>query len=123
MHGILLSCLAGAPSSYLEVLHKLQKQVFRTVSPLLGVSLEPLGHRQIVAIAYVFSTGITLVDVHLKWLNWFHFLILEGGVPVMHDGLIDGLHDFSCHHSVTNLFVLLFLVTPCLVVAVQLCME
>ena len=50
---------AGAPSSYLEVLHKLQKQVFRTVSPLLGVSLEPLGHRQIVAIAYVFSTGIT----------------------------------------------------------------
>ena len=26
----------------------------------------------------VFSIGITLVDVHLNWLNWFLFLILEG---------------------------------------------
>ena len=24
------------------------------------------------------SIGITLVDVHLLWLNWFHFLILVG---------------------------------------------
>ena len=24
------------------------------------------------------SIGSTLVDVHLNWLNWFHFLILEG---------------------------------------------
>ena len=24
------------------------------------------------------SIGITLVDVHLNLLNWFHFLILEG---------------------------------------------
>ena len=22
--------------------------------------------------------GITLVDVHLNWLNWFHFLIFKG---------------------------------------------
>ena len=27
--------------------------------------------------------GITLVDVHLNWLNWFHFLFLEGGLLVM----------------------------------------
>ena len=27
-----------------------------------------------------FFMGITLVDVHLKWLNWFHFLILEGAL-------------------------------------------
>ena len=25
----------------------------------------------------VFSIGITLVDIHLNWLNWFHFLILN----------------------------------------------
>ena len=24
--------------------------------------------------------GIALVDVHLNWLNWFHFLILEAGL-------------------------------------------
>ena len=35
---------AGAPSSYLEILDKLQKRVCRTVSPTLAVSLEPLGH-------------------------------------------------------------------------------
>ena len=24
-----------------------------------------------------------MVDVHLSWLNWFHFLILMGGLPVI----------------------------------------
>ena len=40
---------AGAPSSYLELLDKLQKQICRTVSPSLAVSLEPLAHSQNVA--------------------------------------------------------------------------
>ena len=30
--------------------------------------------------AYVIVTVITLADVHLNWLNWFHFLILEAGL-------------------------------------------
>ena len=30
-----------------------------------------------------FSTGITLIDVHLNWLNWFHFVIFEGGLLVI----------------------------------------
>ena len=33
--------------------------------------------------AYVFSVGITLIDVHLNWLKWFHFLILDGGLLVI----------------------------------------
>ena len=33
--------------------------------------------------AEVFSIGITLVDVHLNWLNRFHFLFLEGGLLVI----------------------------------------
>ena len=33
--------------------------------------------------AKVFSTGITLADVHLNWLNWFHFLILKGGLLII----------------------------------------
>ena len=36
----------------------------------------------------MFSIGITLVDVLLNWLNWFHFLFLEGGLLVI---LIDFL--------------------------------
>ena len=31
----------------------------------------------------VFSIGITLVDVYLNWINWFHFLILEGNLLVI----------------------------------------
>ena len=37
---------AGAPSCYLELLDKLQKQICRTVGPSIAGSLEPLAHRQ-----------------------------------------------------------------------------
>ena len=40
---------AGAPSYYLELLDKIQKQICRTVSPSLATSLEPLAHPQNVA--------------------------------------------------------------------------
>ena len=36
---------AGAPSCYLELLDKLQKQICRTVGHSLAASLEPLAHR------------------------------------------------------------------------------
>ena len=35
---------AGAPSCYLELLDKLQKWIYRSVSPSLAFSLEPLAH-------------------------------------------------------------------------------
>ena len=35
---------AGAPSCYLELLDKLQKLIYRPVSPSLAASLEPLAH-------------------------------------------------------------------------------
>ena len=35
----------GAPSCYLELLDKLQKQICRTVGPSLAASFEPLAHR------------------------------------------------------------------------------
>ena len=40
---------ASAPSCYLELLDKLQKQICRTIGPSLTASLEPLTHRQNVA--------------------------------------------------------------------------
>ena len=38
---------AGAPSCYLKILEKLQKQICRTVSHSLAASLEPLAHLEI----------------------------------------------------------------------------
>ena len=40
---------AGAPSCYLELLNKLQKQIFRIVGPSLAAFLEPLAHCRNVA--------------------------------------------------------------------------
>ena len=40
---------AGAPSCYLELLDKLQKQICRAVGPSLAASLEPLAHCRNVA--------------------------------------------------------------------------
>ena len=34
-------------------------------------------------VLHFFSIGITLVDVHLNWRNWFHFFILERGLLVI----------------------------------------
>ena len=39
----------GAPSCYLELLHKLQKWICRPVGPSLAASLEPLAHCRNVA--------------------------------------------------------------------------
>ena len=49
MYGIRCHIWAGAPSCYLELLDKLQKQIYRTVGPSLAASLEPLAHRRNVA--------------------------------------------------------------------------
>ena len=32
---------------------------------------------------YVFYVGITLVDIHVNWLTWLNFLILNGGLLVI----------------------------------------
>ena len=44
----------SAPTCYLELLDKQQKQISRTVGPSLAASLEPLAHRQNVAILIFF---------------------------------------------------------------------
>ena len=72
---------AGAPSSFLDLLDKLQKRICRIVGPSLAASLEPLAHRRNVASLSLFYSY--LVDVLQNWLNWFHFLFLEGGLLVI----------------------------------------
>ena len=44
--------------------------------------------------AQVFTIGITLVDVYLNWPNWFHFLILEGGLLAILIGCMNILSPF-----------------------------
>ena len=73
---------AGAPICYLEMIDTLQKWIGRTVGPSLASSLESLAHRQNLSCLNLIYR-YTLVDVHLNWINWFHFLILEGGLLVI----------------------------------------
>ena len=40
---------AGAASCYLEILDKIEKQIFRTIGPSPAASLEPLAHHRNVA--------------------------------------------------------------------------
>ena len=86
-----------ATCCYLEWLEKLQKQVCRTVGPSLNNSVEPLIHRRNVASLSLFNryyVGKCSSELALKEIS-------------------------VCF----NLFVLLFLVTPCLAVAAQPCMK
>ena len=71
----------------------------RTVGPSFAASLEPLAHRQNVT-SLSLSIGITLVDVFQNWLNWFHFLFLEGGLLVI---LIDCMIFLSPFLDVTRM--------------------
>ena len=92
---------AGTPSWLLELLNKLQKRICRTIHPSLAESLELLPHCQNVA-------SLSLIyryyfDVHLNWLNWFHFLILEGGLLVI---LIDCIIFLSPLLDVTRMSML-----------------
>ena len=73
---------AGALSCNLEMLDKLQKRICRTVGPSLAASFETLAHCRNVG-SYVFTIGITLVDIHLNLINLFHFLILKGGLRII----------------------------------------
>ena len=91
---------AGGPSSYLELLDKLQKQICKTVGPSLAASLEPLAHRQNVA------------SLSLFYRYYFGRCSSELArlVPLPFSrgsstGYSDGLYDFSvtiprCHKDV-----------------------
>ena len=56
---------AASPYCYLEMLDRLQKWVCRTVSPVAAI-LEHSAQCQNIASLNVFSTAITLVDLHLN---------------------------------------------------------
>ena len=70
----------------MELLDKLQKRIF---GPSLAFSFEVFAHLQNVAI--LDQESITLVDVYLNWLNWFHSLILKESLLII---LIDFLSPF-----------------------------
>ena len=81
---------AGAPSCYLELLDKLQKQICRTAAPSLAASLEPLAHHWNVAslsllhryyFGRYFSELAQLAPLPFSWGRSTHYS--------------DGLHDFS----------------------------
>ena len=65
---------AGAPGCYNEYAGLLVLHLLFLLNPWLIVEIWPPS---------VFSIGITLVDVLQNWLNWLHFLFLEGGPLVI----------------------------------------
>ena len=82
MHEILLSCLGWCSYVVLGIF----RQATKTYIGLLVLYLLPLLHPWLIVEmqpASVFSRGITLVDVYLKWLSWFHFLIISGGLSII----------------------------------------
>ena len=82
---VLLTAAWNCQKSYKNVFVGLQfLHLLPFLNPLLIVKMQP---------AQIFSIGITMVDVHLKWHNWFHFLILEGCL------LNTLIACFFCHHS------------------------
>ena len=68
-------CWAVTPSYYLDLLDKLQKWICRTVFLHLLLLLNPWLIVEMLS-AEDFSIGITLVDAHLSWMNWFHFQLV-----------------------------------------------
>ena len=55
------------------------------LNPWISIKMKP---------AQVFSKVMTLEDVHLNWLNWFHFLIPAGGPFVIVVSSIEFLSRF-----------------------------
>ena len=119
---------AGASSCYLELLDKLQKRICRTVGPLLAASLEPLAHCwNVASLIFFYRYYFGRCSSELAQLVPLPFL------RVRSTHYSDRLSDFSViipryykdfyvniFFSICfNLFALLFLVTPCLLVAVN----
>ena len=67
---------AGAPSCYLELLGKLQKEICRTVGPSHAGSLEPLAHHQnVVSLSLLYRYYFGRCSSELAQLPYFNFLV------------------------------------------------
>ena len=75
MYEKLLLSLGWCPQLLLGIVRQ-ATNLCRTVVPLLAASLETLALCQNVASLSLFCRYY-FVDVHLNWLNWFHFLFLK----------------------------------------------
>ena len=73
---------AGAITCYLELLNKLHKGICRITGPSLAASLKPLPHSPNGTSLCLFYRYY-LVDIHLNLHNWFHVLILRGGLLIL----------------------------------------
>ena len=80
---------AGAPSCYLELLDKLQKQICKTVGPSLAASLEPLAHCRNVTSLSLFLSHFSRCSSELAQLVPLPFC---RGRSTRYS---DRLHDFS----------------------------
>ena len=95
---LLLSCLCWCSYLLIGIVREATKTDMQALL-VLHLLLESLDHHQNIASSSL-SIGITLVDVNLNWLNWFHFLILEGGLLLI---LIDCMIFLSPFLDITRM--------------------
>ena len=92
LHGVLLSCLGWFSQLLLSnMLDKLQNWLCWTVNSSLA-ACHLLNSWLFIEMypASIFSIAITLIDVHLNWLNWLPFLILVGGSLLIQINFLSG---------------------------------
>ena len=93
---------AGAPSCYLELLHKLQKPIFMIVGPSLAASLEPLMHGwNVASLSLLYSYYFGRCSSELTRLVPLLFFSMEVYL------LVDWLHDFlfTFHRRYKDVYV------------------
>ena len=75
----------GTSSCYVDMLSNIyRKGYIGFVGPSLAPSLESLAHRRnLFNLNLFYRLGVTLVDVHLNWLNQFHICILVEGPHII----------------------------------------
>ena len=73
---------AGAPSCYLDLIDKLQKQICRIVGPSLAASLEPLAHCQNVATFSLFSNVVFLTFLNFGITSTSNGTTIQAGINV-----------------------------------------
>ena len=75
--------LGGASSCYLELLDSYKNGYVERCWSFTYCFSWTLGSSSNCSQLKSFLQVLLLVDVYLNWLNWFHFLILEGGQLVI----------------------------------------
>ena len=90
MSGLVLVLLVATWNCWISYKNRYEGLLVLYLLPLLNPWL----------IVEIFSLGITLIDVHVNCLNWFHFLVLEEALLVFMIDCMISLNIPRCYMDV-----------------------